>query len=1800
MAVVEGVPTTPATPASKLDSGWSTPASHESSVSSHEITRDDVAIIGMACRTAGGNDTPEKLWQFLMDKKDASGPNPSWRWEPWAKRDPRNAKIIEKTISTGYFIPDLENFDAAFFNISPKEAEQMDPHQRLGLEVTWEALEDAGLDPKSLSGSDTAVYMGVDSDDYSRLLLEDIPNIEAWMGIGTTAHGIPNRISYHYDLMGPSVAVDAACASSLCAVHAGRQAVLNGESKVAIVGGVNVCLSPALFHMLGAAGALSPDGVCLSFDDDAHGYARGEGAAVLILKRLSDAIVDGDRVLATLKGTAIAQDGKTNGIMAPNAKAQELVARKALKVADVDPLSVGYVEAHATSTSLGDPTEISAISAVYGAGRSQDTPVHVGSIKPNVGHLEAAAGAISLVKAVMAVSKGEIPPQTRLNKLNTRVDWDKSGLQIVREKVSWDDAEGPRRAAVCSYGYGGTVSHAIIEQSPLPAAIGHKMRSGAPTLLVLSAPQEKRLAIQSAVQAEWMFDKGHAHTLETIASTLALRRAHHDHRAAFVVSSHEEAAEALSSFTNGTAGDWSAQGRSFASGPSREAVWVFSGHGAQWADMGKELLLDPVFYQAVSPLDDIVLQELGYSAIETLEAGNFQDSDVIQVLTYLVQIGLSEILKSKGVQPRAIIGHSVGEIAASVVAGCLDPSEGALIVTRRARLYAQVKGLGGMALVNLPFAEVAADLSGREDLVAAIHSSPSSCVVSGAVGPLAEYEEKLKQRGVRTFTVKTDIAFHSPMLASLSAPLEATLAEVLRPQPPLIKLYSTSIKDSRSHVMRDAAYWVNNMVNPVWLNSAVDAAVEDGHRVFLEVSTHPIVSHSINETLGEADLTEYAVIPTMKKNQPAEKSILHAIAQLYVTGAQVSFTALVGSQWCTEVPGFAWTHKPFWKEVSTGVLGDEGTHDVDMHTLLGKHTVVAGTSTSLYTSKVTDETKPFPRDHRLHGTNIVPFAVYVNTFLHGTKATVISDMTLRVPLAIADAPRNIQVVVEDGNVKIASRLSSSDDKAWVSHSAASWSAKPLEQTTTPPVDLDTIKKRIGKVLPSSFSIDYLTKVGVAGIAFPWAVTEHYGNSREMIARVDADPDNAEVTWHPSSWAAVFDAASSVGATIFSDDAKLRIVSRIDKAMLYSSQPAPKTCYLYVVETEAVAEDPLSRSADVSILSEEGGVLAKFEGLTLTEVNPVQRVSQGIEGLVHQLAWVPPRLSEKPLAADQVVLISEDSQLLARYKLDLAGKFPEIIALSSVQELNREAVFKSLQGNTSAVVYCPGSIGPDADVAASAQKFIWDVATAIKTIVHNCLATKFFIVTDQVFAADSATALAQGPLYGLARVVALEHSDIWGGLIDSEGPAFPLLPFKYVPAYDIVRLVDGLPRVARMRPFAKDQLLPASSNKTLLPKPEGAYVMTGGLGVLGLETCDWLIEKGARRIVIISRRALPPRSQWAAAVASEAKIAPILKRIQAMESVGASIHVVSLDIGADDAHDQLLAALERLSLPPVLGVIHASGVLEDSLLCDTTADSFARVLSPKISGALALHRAFPPAAGLDFFVLFSSIGQLVGTSGQSSYGAGNAFLDTLAAHRRGQGDNAIAFQWTAWRAMGMGTSDFLALELQSKGITDITRSEGFQAWEHMSKYDVDQVVVTRTRTLDADEPLPCPLLEDIAVRRSSAQSRTASSSAATPAAAEAGQAGDSGDARPTNAAELIPWLNLKLRECLASILKMDDIEEIDDHVALTDLGVDSVMTIVLRQKLQSVFKVKVPQTLTWNYPTVVAMVDWFSKQFDEAA
>jgi 6-methylsalicylic acid synthase len=561
-----------------------------------ESSSNDIAIIGMACRVPGGNNSPEELWAYLLRKDEASGEMPPMRWEPYHSRHPQNEEVLKKTTKKGYFLDRLEDFDASFFGVAPREAEQIDPQQRIGLEVAWEALEDAGISPDQLSGSDAAVYMGVNSDDYGKLVLEDLQNIGAHMGVGTAYCGIPSRISYHLNLMGPSIAVDAACASSLVAVHQARQALLAGETRLALAGGVNALIGPGLTRVLDEAGAISADGKCRSFDDSASGYGRGEGAGIVVLKRLDRAITDGDRIHSVLKGSAVCADGRTAGIMAPNAAAQLLVAHKALNEAKMTAESISYVEAHATSTPLGDPTEMDALAQIYGVGtrtRCSD-PCSVGSIKSNIGHLEAGAGVLGLIKAVMVLQHRLVPGQVNLEKPNTRIDWDGNGLRVHKEATELvSRMMTPARAAVASYGYSGTVSHAIIEASPSSVSLDRENTfepAEGPVLLFLSGPQANRIPRAAQSLARWLESQGVDESLQEVATALASRRAHHRFRASLSVANRHEAISALNKLAKGLEDPFVVQNRVSPEASSKGPVWVFSGQCMLRTCAKKEIL----------------------------------------------------------------------------------------------------------------------------------------------------------------------------------------------------------------------------------------------------------------------------------------------------------------------------------------------------------------------------------------------------------------------------------------------------------------------------------------------------------------------------------------------------------------------------------------------------------------------------------------------------------------------------------------------------------------------------------------------------------------------------------------------------------------------------------------------------------------------------------------------------------------------------------------------------------------------------------------------------------------------------------------------------------------------------------------------------------------------------------------------------------------------------------------------------------------------------------------------------------
>ena len=990
----------------------------------------------------------------------------------------------------GSFLDGVENFDAEFFGLSPREAELMDPQQRVMLETAWEALEHAGLPPTGLAGTDTGVYVGVCTGDYGHRLLEDLPGIEAWTGIGAATCAVANRVSYALDLRGPSLAVDTACSASLVAVHLACQALRAGECEVALAGGVNLILSPGETLTLDAAGALAPDGRSKAFDAAADGYGRGEGCAVVVLKPMSAAVRDRDRILAAIIGSAVSQDGRTNGIMAPCGTAQEQVMLRACRGRPAfDPGTVDFVEAHGTGTAAGDPLEAAALAAVYGAGRPAQRPCLIGSVKSSIGHLAGAAGIAGLVRAVLAVQRGEIPP-SRLDKPNPSVDWASGGLRVVTVPTPWPDGERPRRAAVSAFGYGGTIAHVAVEQPP-PARPAPAPGPGG-ELFPVSAANAEALRQVAARLADHLDHPGVA--AADLGHTLALRRAHLACRAVIAAADQASLARGLRALAAGDSHDAVTTGRVLRD-PGPGPVFVFSGHGSQWAGMGRDLLAEPAFAAVIDSLEPVFTAEIGLSPRGMLDGGELTRVDRIEPMIFALQLGLVELWRGFGVTPHAVIGHSVGEIAAAVTAGALSQADAARLICRRSALLRRVAGRGAMAMVQLPFAETARRLRGRRDVVAAIASSPGSTVVSGDPDAVTEVLRAWLAEDVAARRVASDVAFHGPHMDPLLADLTAAAAQ-LDPAESGLRMYPTALDDPRATPRLDGRYWAANLRNPVRLAEAVRAAAADGYRAFLEISPHPVVTHSVLETLAAAGHEDIYVGVSLRRDRPALATLRANVAAAHCHGLRLDWGRLQPAGGLVTLPGYPWQRRRHWREPSAPEAGGRG-HDPQAHSLLGDGIGVAGTDIRLWRTSLDDASRPYPGSHAIHGTEIVPAAVLVNTFFAASGGQVLDDVAMCAPLLTAER-REIQVVRQDVELRLAARTAQGDqDASWQLIATAAVGPG----ATWPKARLGMLRSAVLQPGDPTLVRRRLAKVGVPASGFGWTIEQLLIGSRMLRARV---------------------------------------------------------------------------------------------------------------------------------------------------------------------------------------------------------------------------------------------------------------------------------------------------------------------------------------------------------------------------------------------------------------------------------------------------------------------------------------------------------------------------------------------------------------------------------------------------------------------------------------------------------------------------------------------------------------------------
>lgn len=1028
-----------------------------------------IAIIGIGCAFPGARG-PEAFWQLLREGRSAIREIPPERFGVDHYHDPTPGvpgKIITRW---GGFLEQIDQFDPSFFGISNREAESMDPQQRLLLEVAWEAIEDAGVTRTELSNATTGVFIGVSSSDYSDMQLQqqDSSTLDVYTLPGTARSIVAGRLSHLFDLKGPSLAVDTACSSSLVAVYLACQSLWNGECNLALVGGVNVILTPEAWSVLSLAHILSPDGCARVFDARANGFVRGEGAGIAVLKPLAQAQADGDPIYAVIRGGAINNDGRNSSVMTPNQQAQAAVLRAAYRHAGIKPGQVHYVEAHGTGTNVGDPIEARALGTVMAGARSLDAPCLIGSVKTNIGHLEAGAGIAGLIKVALCLKHRAVPPSLNFEVPNPAVPWDEVPLLVQQAYCEWPTTDGTALAGVSSFGISGTNVHMVLADAPSAPAAHCQSVTQSTYVLPLSAHTPAALGETVTRFRDFLNSEAQGRSLHDLCYSASVRRTHHAQRLAFVFHSHRELTEQLNAYCHPTP---VAPANSLAQGKYDGPVFVFSGQGAEFWPLDSALLTRlPIFQEVLIRCEELLrAQGSNWSLLEQLTAATenslLHKTDVCQAAIFACQVALAALWRSWGIVPSAVIGHSLGEVAAAHVAGALSLEQAITVVLQRGRITKQASGKGAMALVGLSMPAAADAIQDYEAaLTVAVSNSPTSAVLSGDPTALTVVLAALEKRNIFVrWLPAIDYAAHSPQMEPLKQELAYAL-QGLTPQNTAIPFYSTVTTTAIAGTALHAQYWADNLREPVRFSQTVQHALSEGHRCFLEVHPAQVLVRPIQEIVDHVG-TEAAVYASVHRNSDGPTALLRTLGKLYCDGYAVRWEGLYptgGNH--VRLPTTAWQKRRCWLSGSNpldNLYLSKRSIGTSKHPLVGTPLQSATHPDTYFVQVELGSNSPaYLADHRVYNAPVLPAAAYIEMAL-GVAETIrqggqhtITDLQLVKALVFPESgtlPIQIAVTTTKEALSLAyySYPNGNDDGAWIYHAKAIVQCACAEQSKAP-------------------------------------------------------------------------------------------------------------------------------------------------------------------------------------------------------------------------------------------------------------------------------------------------------------------------------------------------------------------------------------------------------------------------------------------------------------------------------------------------------------------------------------------------------------------------------------------------------------------------------------------------------------------------------------------------------------------------------------------------------------------------------
>ena len=1791
---------------------------------------DAIAIVGMACRFPKGANNPEAYWSLLRDGIDAISEVPKNRWDNTRYYDPEPEKPGKISTNAGGFLDHVDRFDAAFFRISPREAEGMDPQQRFLLEVNWEALEQAGLSPAALEGSQTGIFTGIFSHDYETLQIKQnaAKDYDSYFGTGNSSSIAAGRLAYFFDWKGPAISVDTACSSSLVAVHLACQSLRHRECDLALASGVNLLLSPELSITFSRAGMLAPDGRCKTFDASANGYVRGEGCTAVVLKRLPQALADKNNILAIIRGSAINQDGTSNGLTAPNGLAQEAVIRNALS--GIPPADISYVEAHGTGTSLGDPVEVKALEAVYGEDRTNDNPLFIGSVKTNIGHTEATAGLAGLLKIVLAMQHNYIPPHLHFKALNPLMSLDKIPARIAVEGIPWESKpDKPRLAGVSSFGFSGTNAHIILQEPPRfsrPEQIPERSHH----LLTLSARTDE--ALRELAQAYVTYLNAHTATqLGDLCFTAQTGRTHFDRRLALVADSAVQIREELESFVAGQEESPILMHGQIPEHSAPKIAFLFTGQGSQYVGMGQQLYeTQPRFRQTIDDCDEILRPYLKKPLLEVLyqtpatEASSLNETAYTQPALFAIEYALAELWQSYGIKPDAVMGHSVGEYVAACIAGVFSLEDGLKLIAERGRLMQALPPAGEMVVVRADEERVKATIQPYAKTVSmAAVNGPTNIVISGERQAVKSIVAGLEKEGIKTTYLKVSHAFHSPLMEPILKSFAQIACEITYAAPQ-IDLISNVTGDMTAAVS-NPEYWVNHIRQPVRFAPSMETLRQLGYQIFVEIGPKPILLGMGRYCLPEAaEKAEKIWLPSLRQGVPDWQQLFQSLGTLYLHDLPVDWAGVDRDYPRRRVPlpTYPFQRQRYWIKTTTPPRAQRESGaalhplwDRSLQSPLLKETVFETQFSTTYPS--------FIADHVIFEKLIVPGASHISMLLgaaglsFGDKGCVLENILFLQALIIqAEETRTVQVLLTPENessqhtVKLISFAENpAENPAWTEHV----SGMILTEAHPPePLSLPAVQARCQQQMPGTAIYQTMQQHQFQlGADFRWVDSILQGDG-EILCRMkwpESVENVEEYQLHPGLIDSCF---QPFFLTVSAEEDVTFVPFSVEKFAYYRHPEPAAQLWCHATFRKPATPDKEQLLMDTRLCDETGQVLAEAIGLEFRKGSRnalLRSLEQNFSDLLYEITWQPveqeigdkepetenspgswlifadhegigTKLAERMQAQGEscvVVSHGETYQRLGAEHYSINPAVPE-----DFTRLLRDSLFASDIPPCRGIVHLWSldtaftqitntddlqdtqilGCGSVLHLVQSIVQSEWDNPPRISLITRGAQPP-----IDTAAASYYPLQAQQASLWGLGHALALEHPDLHCLRVDLDNSENSDIISNL---FETLWQTDTEDRIAYRQNTRYVARLARTNQQSrqALPIPEnGSYLITGGLGGLGLKVADWLAGQGAKHLILIGR-----------STASETA----RNEINRLEKAGTRVTVMSADVSKQDDIAQVFATI-KASAQPLRGVVHTAGVLEDALLQRQNWAQFSRVMAPKVAGAWNLHNMTQEIA-LDFFVCFSSSTALLGAAGQGNYAAANAFMDGLVQHRRDLGLPGLSINWGPWGEIGMAA----ALDSRDQarwsdlGIGNIAPTRGVEVLERLLTQNTAQMAVLPVnwskflRQFQKDTQPPFfDAFKPLSEKPSSAQqqSQFLKQLEATPASKQR------------------DLLLGHVRSQIGKVARLRAVEQIQPRQRLFDLGLDSLMAVELKNSLQASLGQTLRATLVFDYPTIEALVNY---------